>query len=568
MRATVLALGLSLATAAVAQAAAPVSTAATAAQTTPPASTAADPSPAPAPEPPTTAPATTPLHGFDAYVENAREQFDVPAIAVAIVKDGEVVLERGYGVKDLESREPVDARTMFAIASNTKAFTATALQILARDGKLAMDDRVIDHLPWFRMADPYITREMRIRDLLAHRSGLALGAGDLLYWPGTDYTTEEVARRLAHVPVDGGFREQYAYDNILFGVAQLVIEAASGQTFEAFLRQRILQPLGMDETRFNSDHLRAGDNVATGYSKADFTDLVAAPRMSWGNVSGAGGLYSSVHDLAEWVRVQLDQGVIEGEGEDARRLFGEDEQRDMWNVLTPIPLGKPSKVPELAAAAPNFRGYAQGWNVSDYRGERLVWHTGGWPGFFSRVTLVPEQELGIIVLTSAEVDGAFNSVTMRALDAMLDAPATDWTAAYLASRGNQQDEADEDWRRHVAARDAGSKPSLPLDGYAATYRDPWYGDVVVERGDDGLRIRFTRSPALVGRLAHWQHDTFVVRWDQRWLNADAFLTFDLDPDGEVRAARMEAISPLTDFSFDFHHLRLVPVDADDAGEGA
>ena len=513
------------------------------------------------------APVADPLQGFDAYVENVRTQFDVPGIAVAIVKDGEVVLERGYGVKDLASREPVDAHTMFAIASNTKAFTATALQILAGDGRLAMDDRVIDHLPWFRMSDPYITREMRIRDLLAHRSGLALGAGDLLYWPGTDYTTEEVARRLAEVPIEGGFREQYAYDNILFGVAQLVVEAASGQRFGAFLRERILDPLGMDETRFNSDHLRPGDNVATGYSKADFTKLVAAPRMAWGNVSGAGGLYSSAHDLTRWVRLQLDQGVVEGEGAHVRRLFDEAQQRDMWNVLTPIPLGKPSTVPELAAAAPNFRGYAQGWNVSDYRGERLVWHTGGWPGFYSRITLVPGHELGVIVLTSAEVGGAFNAVTMRALDAMLGEAPTDWTAAYLAARGNAQEEADEDWRKHQAARVADSSPSLALDGYAATYRDPWYGDVVVARNGDALRIRFTRSPALVGTLSHWQHDTFVVRWDERWLNADAFLTFDLGPDGDVRAARMEAISPLTDFSFDFHHLRLEPVDDDAASNG-
>ncbi len=511
-------------------------------------------------------PADTPaaLQDFDAYVENVREQFDVPAIAVAIVKDGKVVLERGYGVKDLETREPVDEHTMFAIASNTKAFTATALQMLAEDGMLEMDDRVIEHLPWFRMSDPYITHEMRIRDLLAHRSGLALGAGDLLYWPGTDYSTEEVARRLRHVPIDGGFREGYAYDNILFGVAQLVIEEVSGTSFETFLRTRILQPLGMDETRFNSDHLRDGDNVATGYSKANFEDLVAAPKMSWSNVSGAGGLYSSAHDLTKWVQVQLDEGVItssdsRGEGDEAERLFSEDRQRDMWTVLTPIPVGEPS-IPELAAATPNFRGYGQGWNLSDYRGEKLVWHTGGWPGFYSRITMVPERELGVIVLTSAEVGEAFNAVTWRALDEMLGAPRTDWTAALLKSRGESQDEADEDWRKHLDARDADSRPSLPLVDYAATYRDPWYGDVVVGHDDGELRIRFSHSPALVGSLSHWQHDTFVVRWDQRWLNADAFLSFDLDVDGEVSGAQMEAISPRTDFSFDFHHLRLAPVD--------
>ncbi|HET7656389.1 MAG TPA: serine hydrolase domain-containing protein, partial [Luteimonas sp.] len=226
----------------------------------------------------TTLPAT--LAGFDAYVDNVRETFDVPGIAVAIVKDDRIVLERGYGVRDRESGAPVDAHTLFAIASNTKAFTAASLQLLAADGKLEMDDRVIEHLPWFRMSDPYITHEMRIRDLLAHRSGLSLGAGDLLYWPTTTYTNREVAERLKDVPITGGFRAQYAYDNILFGVAQLVVEAASGMPYDRFLQQRIFDPLGMDETVYNSDHLGDAMNVATGYSKADFKDIVPAPRMT------------------------------------------------------------------------------------------------------------------------------------------------------------------------------------------------------------------------------------------------------------------------------------------------
>lgn len=501
------------------------------------------------------------LRDFDAYIEDIRERFEVPAMAVAIVKDGQVVLERGYGTRDLEAKVPVDANTLFAIASNTKAFTAASLSMLADEGKLDMDDRVIEHLPWFRMSDSYVTGEMRIRDLLAHRSGLGLGAGDLLYWPGSQYTTEEVARRLKDVPLKNGFRDRYAYDNILFGVAQLVVEAASGQSYKDFLQTRVFTPLGMDDTRFNSDFLQAGDNVATGYAPADFTTLVAAPRVSWNNVSGAGGIYSSVHDLTRWVRVQLDGGVMSGEGDNARRLFSEKRQREMWSMITPIPVRKPS-VPELAAATPNYAGYGEGWSLSDYRGRKLVWHTGGWPGFVSRITLVPEQGLGVIVLTSAEQGGAFQAATMRVLDAYLDGPRTDWTSAYLASRGNAQEKAEKSWQEHIAKRDLTSKPSLPLGRYAATYRDAWYGDILITQEDGKLRIRFSKTPDLVGTLSHWQHDTFVVRWDQRWLNADAFLSFALEPDGAVREARIEAISPLTDFSFDFHDLRLMPVKPD------
>jgi CubicO group peptidase (beta-lactamase class C family) len=497
------------------------------------------------------------LADFDAYVEAVRKTFDVPGVAVVVVKDGAVVFERGYGVRELGGA-PVDAGTMFAIASNTKAFTGVALNMLAEEGKLKMDDRVVEHLPWFQMADPYVTREMRIRDLLAHRSGLGLGAGDLLYWPGTDYSTEEVARRLRHVPIAGSFRDRYAYDNILYGVAQLVVEKASGQTFEAFLRTRILQPLGMRETRFNSDALQPGDNVATGYALADGKRLEPAPRLSWHNVSGAGGLYASARDMGTWMRLQLAGGAYRDADGKEQRLFSEKTQSEMWSMITPIPVGQPS-VPELLPAKPNFVGYGQGWMLSDYRGQKLVWHTGGWPGQVSRLTLVPDRKLGVMVMTSAELGGAFNAITLRVLDAYLDAPKTDWNAAYGAALAKSRAKGDESWAKHQAARAKGSKPALPLAGYAATYRDPWYGDVVVAQENGALRMRFSRTKSLVGTLQHWHHDTFLVRWDERWLNADAFVTFSLTPDGKVREARMEAISPNTDFSFDFHDLVLSPV---------
>lgn len=507
------------------------------------------------------------MQDFDAYVESVRKAFDVPGIAVAIVKDGRVVFEKGYGVRRLGEPTPVDAHTMFAIASNTKAFTAAAISMLADDGKLSLDDRVIDRLPWFRMSDAYVTHEMRIRDLLAHRSGLGLGAGDLLFWPTTTYSAREVAERLKDVPISGGFRERYAYDNILFGVAQQVIEQVSGMSYEQFLRTRIVAPLGMDETRFNSDALKDDDNVATGHARFDFKDLRPVPAMTWSNVAGAGGIYSSVHDLSTWMRVQLAGGVISGEGEGAKRLFSEQRQREMWTVLTPIPIGKPS-VPQLAAATPHFFGYGEGWNLSDYRGEKLVWHTGGWPGMVSRLTLVPEKKLGVVVLTSQEVGAAFNAVTMRALDAYLDAPKTDWLAAYVAAVDKAQSTADDSWTKHQAARDPSSKPSLPLGKYAGTYRDPWYGDVAISRGAKGLQIQFSRTAQLLGDLTPWQHDTFLVRWRDRALNADAFLTFSLDADGRITEARIVPASPLTDFSFDFQDLRLVPVAADKAGSQA
>jgi CubicO group peptidase (beta-lactamase class C family) len=498
------------------------------------------------------------LQQFDAFVAAVQKKFDVPGVAVAIVKDGQVVMERGYGVRELGKPAKVDAHTMFAIASNTKAFTAASLNMLQDDGKLKTTDRVIDHLPWFRMSDAYVTREMRIRDLLAHRSGLSLGAGDLLYWPTTTYSSREVAERLKDVPLTGGFREQYAYDNILFGVASLVVESASGMSYKQFLQTRIWQPLGMTETRFNSDDLKPGDNVAVGNAQFDFKALRPVGVTTWRNVSGAGGIYSSVHDLSKWMNAQLAGGVYAGTGDTAKRLFSAQRQREMWTVLTPIPV-RPSSVPELAAATPLSSGYGQGWQLSDYSGNRLVWHTGGWPGQVSRLTLMPDKKIGVIVLTSAEAGVAFNAITYEALDMMLGNNGHDWLQGYSIAFAKAQGNADEDWKKHVAARAANSKPALPLAQYAGTYRDPWYGDVLIRQGAKGLEMQFSKTAELLGDIEHWQHDTFIVRWRDRGLNADAFVNFALDADGNIREMRMEPISPLTDFSFDFQDLRLVPV---------
>lgn len=494
------------------------------------------------------------MQQFDAQMERVRKQFDVPGIAVAIVKDGHVVMERGYGVREIGKPAQVQAETLFAIASNTKAFTAASLSILADEGKLSLEDKVIDHLPWFRMSDPYVSGEMRLRDLLAHRSGLSLGAGDLLFWPSTSYTTEEVVQRLAKVPLKGGFRDRYAYDNILYAVAQKVIEQVSGQRYAAFLQQRIFDPVGMRSTRFNADHLQPGDHAAVGHAKYDCTELRTVAPLTWSNNSGAGGIYSSAHDMALWMNVQLAGGILP----DGNALFSAKRQQEMWSMITPIPIGE-VQVPELAAARPNFAGYGEGWNLSDYRGHRMVWHTGGWPGMVSRLTLLPDQKLGVVVLTNQEVGAAFSAVTFQVLDAFLQVPPTDWTAAYAKLVEKAYRDTHASWEKHQQARAARSTPSLPLRSYASTYRDPWYGDVVIRQDGNRLRLQFSKTAQLVGTLEHWQHDSFIVRWDDRSLNADAFVDFSLTPDGVVREMRMQPISPLTDFSFDFQDLVLTPL---------
>lgn len=496
---------------------------------------------------------------LDAVVEATRQAFDVPGIAVAIVKDGRVVLARGWGVRELGRDAPVTADTRFAIASQTKAFTSASLSLLADEGKLALDDRVIDHLPWFRMSDPYVTQEMRLRDLLTHRSGLALGAGDLLFWPTTTYETTQIVERLRHVPLATSFRSEYAYDNVLYAVAQLVIEKVSGQRYGDFVRTRIFDAVGMDDAVINADRLPAGADAAIGHAKADFRDLRPVGAMTWSNNQAAGGIYASANDMAKWMRVQLDGGVLGTNADGSpRRLFSAERHRAMWELVTPIRIPAEPAVPQLAPQLPQFAGYGEGWGIGEYRGRRLVSHTGGWPGMVSRQTLVPGEDLGVIVLTNAEIGAAFNAITYEVLDHYLQAPERDWVAAYSAAVTKAAAEADEAWKKHEAARVASRRPTLPLAGYAATYADPWYGDVAITMEGDRLRMRFAHTPSLVGTLEPWQGDTFLVRWDDRTLNADAFATFALTPDAAVRELRMEAVSSLTDFSFDFHHLRLQP----------
>ena len=501
------------------------------------------------------------LDDFDAYMAETLKAFKVPGIAVAIVKNGKVVMERGFGVRELGQPAKVDANTLFAIASNTKAFTAAALQQLADAGKLKMDDRVIDHLPWFRMSDPYVTHEMRIRDLLAHRSGLSLGAGDLLYWPPTSYTTKDVVERLARVPLKNGFRGHYAYDNILFAVATLVIQEASGQSYADYVREHLFKPVGMDESLIDMTYLKPGMDVATGHAPYDFKDIKPVPPMAWLNDPGAGGIYSSVHDLAKWMNVQLAGGALptHGANGEPRRVFSEMSHHEMWSVLTPIPIRKPS-IPDMAQLTPDFFGYGEGWFLSDYMGQKLAWHTGGWPGFVSRVTMVPKLKLGVVVLTNQQSVAAFNAATYRVLDAYLNpSHKTDWVAVYQKAVKHGEAKADDSVAKHEQARDKTSKPSLPLADYAGTYRDPWYGDVIISQEHGKLRLRFSKTKQLIGTMTPWQHDSFTVRWDDRSLDADAFVDFALDMDGHIRQMRMQPISPLTDFSFDFQDLRLVPV---------
>jgi CubicO group peptidase (beta-lactamase class C family) len=485
---------------------------------------------------------------LDATVERVRQAFDVPGIAVAIVKDGKVVLAKGYGVRKLGGSAPVTPQSLFRIASNTKAFTTAALAILVDEGKLKWDDRVVDRFPSFQMHDPYVTREMTIRDLLTHRSGLGLGAGDLMFWPATDLEPAEILRRIRYIPLASSFRSKYAYDNLLYLVAGHIIETASGKPWEQFLRERIWTPLGMTHTFGSTRALVEQPDVAQPHARAD-GKLVVLEQTNHDNNAPAGSVNSCVEDLAKWMLLQLDHGG---------KIFTAAQSKEMWSPQTIMPIrDQPKGAPAIfTTLQPQFSAYGLGWGLRDYRGHKLVGHTGQLAGYVSRTTLVPDLNLGIVILTNQEENAAHSAIANTVVDRYLAAPAVDWVSDFVALTKIEKAEGEAEAAKMAGKRNADSRPSLPLASYVGRYRDAWYGDVLVENRNGKLTIRFTHSKQLGGDLEHWQYDTFVARWRDRTLFADAYVTFSLKPDGTVEGAKMEPVSPLTDFSFDFQDLAL------------
>jgi CubicO group peptidase (beta-lactamase class C family) len=492
------------------------------------------------------------------YIQEVAKAFNVPGVAVAVIKDGRVVYEQAFGLRNLDTKKPVDRHTKFCIASITKSFTATALEMLADRGKLKMDDRVTDHLPWFRMADAYVTHEMRVRDLLAHRSGLGPHAGDLLFVPETTYSNREVVERLGQLPLEAGFRDSFSYENAMFAVASLVIEQGSNQSYADFIRAHLFAPLRMSDAVINAAHLATSDNFATAYEPGTDADLEAIPPIAWENNPGAAGIYASIDDMAKWTKMQLSIGDPKGAGT-APHLISEAAQHRMWSMLIPIDI-EPQPTPELKAVQPQFLGYGEGWYLSDYQGHRMVWHGGEFPGTVSLLTLLPELHLGIVVLTNQESGNVLDAITLHVLDEYLQNPRTDWLKAYLAvekltqSRAASKRQAEKSGEPPLATNSA-----MDLKQFAGVFRDRWYGDVAIDLERDGLRILFTHSPRLIGSMLPLGERKFLVRWDDRALKADAVIEFEIDKAGTVEGAHLSRASADVSKAYDYQDLQLVKI---------
>ncbi len=490
---------------------------------------------------------------LDGLVARVLKTFEVPGLSLAIVKDGQVLLAKGYGLKRLDQPDPVDSRTLFGIASNSKVFTAVALGMLVDEGKIRWEAPVIDHLPEFQMFDPAVSREIAVRDLLSHRCGLGLGAGDLMLWPASDLNRKEILRRVRHIKPASSFRTTYAYNNIMFVVAGELLERVSGMRWEDFVREKIQKKVGMEWSNTSCALVEREENLAWPHVLLEGKVVPVKTLYLTENVNPAGGINSCAEDMARWMLVLLNNGKLA----DGSQLVSERVMNAITNIVTPMPVSKPA--PELAPAAMNFNGYGLGLRIRDYRRYKVLTHTGGLEGYVSQVWLMPEIGLGVTVLTNQESTAAFAALTNQIVDYYLRAPKFDWVEAYARFNERNARRSKEELDKIYASRKKETRPSLPLQEYAGLYRDAWYGEVEIKEEGGQLTIRFKHSPELYGQLEHWHYDTFVARWFDRELRADAFVTFNLDQEGKVSEVKMLPFSSDVDFSYDYQDLLLKPV---------
>ena len=396
------------------------------------------------------------------------------------------------------------------------------------------------------MYDPWVTREFTIRDLLTHRSGLGLGAGDLLMWPEQESTSDEVVNALRYLKSVTSFRSAYAYDNLLYIVAGKIVEEVSGVPWEDFIETRIMSPLDMNDCRALPERLDGSKNRAVPHMLVD-GQLETTFFSGGGAVASAGAVNCNITGLAKWATMHLSAGAMPG----GKRLISEETHANLWQPVTLTPVSKLSR----DHARTHFSAYALGWRVSDFYGYLRVSHSGGLQGMTSYISLLPEKNVAVIVLNN-QLSAAPVAVALEILNAYISDTPDDWIEIIGTANEQRSGEATSKVDEAYAARDADSKPSLPLEAYAGTYTDSWYGDVFVDINDDRLTMRFSRSKLLTGPMEHFQYDTFVAHWTDRSLFADAYITFSLDANGAIEAIKMRAVSPETDFSFDFHDLDL------------
>lgn len=478
------------------------------------------------------------LREIDAYANKVMETWKASdaGMAIAVVKDDKVVFEKGYGVREIGKPDKVDENTLFAIASNSKAFNTAALAILVDEGKIKWDDKVSKYLPEFQLYDPWVTHELTIRDIISHRVGLDTFSGDLL-WYDTTYSTDEILRRVRYLKPVSSFRSRYGYQNLMFIAAGRIVEKVSGQSWPDFIKSRILTPLGMTRTNLSVRDLK--DNYAMPHNESG-GKLRALPPGFLDEAIGAVRLNASVHDLSKWIRLQLGRGTFEG-----KQIFSRRQSWEMWSPNTLQPLSERA-VENLPGR--HFSAYAMGWGTYDYYGRKIINHSGGLDGMLSYTVLIPEENVGFVILTNSESPG-FSIMMSKMRDIFVNAPARDWNAEAVSRAAAEKEAETAETAKINAERIPNTKPSLPLNGYAGTYTSQMYGDVTIADEGGKLVMRLAPAPNFVADLEHWHLDTWQVHWrpSVHYNFPRGFVTFTIDEKGMTDQLKID--QPNNDFWF-------------------
>ncbi len=480
---------------------------------------------------------------IDALVTKAMQEFSVPGVAVGVVKDGVVVHAAGYGVRELGLADPVDLQTMFRIASTTKAITTASLAILVDEGKLSWDDKVVDYIPEFALYDPWVTKEFTVADLLTHRSGLEGGAGDLMLWPKpNEFTRADLIKGLSYFKPESAFRTEYAYDNLLYIVAGELVPATTGMAWSDFVDQNIFGKLGTSRCFAGQIPQQEMQNLAAPHAIIDDELRVVERNRTRAEVdvaAAAGGVRCSLDDMLKWTRLQLARGALP----DGSRVFSAEQSRIMWSPQTIQSVS----AEEYERDRTHFKAYALGWRLADVEGYKQVAHTGSYTGFRSTVILVPELYLGVVIMLNASANAARGAIAQGIVKPYLGVHDADWIEYFSREDEPAIDAVLEEEPEEIDFRNGSVDASLA--NYVGLYRDPWFGDVSIEIIDGDLWFVSEKSPKMKGQLWPYEGHTFYAYWADQTLEADAFVTFEVDATGNSLRMDVKQVSEEADWDF-------------------
>lgn len=490
---------------------------------------------------------------LDELIQKTLTTFDVPGISVGILKDNQIIYSRGFGVRSLNTQKPMNAETKVGVASNSKGFTCFALAMLVDEGKLNWDDKVRKHIPEFQLHDPYVTEAFTVRDLVTHRSGLGLGTGDLMFFPeGSDFTVQDIIDNQKYLESQSKFRTDFRYNNNMYIIAGEVLERVSGMSWEEFIENRIMKPVGMVNSNASYNRVKDKSNIIEAHVRTEGR-VIQIPHDWSETANAAGGIVSNVRDMLTWAQFLMNDAVTV----DDTRLLSKEQFHQLWQLQTPLNV-RPGDWYDS-----NFRGYGLGWFVTDVKGgHKQVYHTGGLLGTVTQFTMIPDLDLAIVVLTNQMIGSAFNTITNTIKDSYLGYESRNWLGMY-GKRNDDFIKYNDSIKSAVYSQVKSMKGIKVLpqpEQITGTYKDNWFGNMTITHNGSDYTIQSERNPQIKGQLLPYSATSYVAKWDNRSFDADVFVNFVFDETRKAQSATLKFVAPITDFSFDFEDLELIKVD--------